>query len=328
MYTSCKTYLAQFQPLVSRVSFLELLSGTPCGFLTDPIYLCPQETRSGLPCPHKLQFDYSNPIHEAFIVIASRLFAKTHRLFVHEEQAITFQVLRDMHLPSFQPCQGMKIPVTDEDISTLPSATDQSALVQLKQELGKLREELEKDNALLSGHMEPLHFGKLKCVGLIFLLLGPQDNDSHLSFITHAANLRAENYGISPVDKFQAKRIVGRIVPAIATTTAAVAGLTCLELYKLVWQHKDLSSYRHDFLQLSQPFLSRSQPVPCPQVYKTLKAVMTELLIFLAQACLQTLQQKNENWKYEALDLLACVPVLGYSLQPQSPPGNRVYGIN
>lgn len=55
-------------------------------------------------------------------MIASRLFAKTHRLLVHEDKAITFQVLRDMHLPPFHPCQGMKIPVTDEDISTLPSA--------------------------------------------------------------------------------------------------------------------------------------------------------------------------------------------------------------
>lgn len=66
----------------------------------------------------------------------------------------------------------------------------------------------------------------------------------------------------------------------------------------------------------------------CWNFLKTLKAIMTELLFFLAQACLQTLQQKNENWKYEALDLLACVPVLGYSVQPQSPPGNRVYSIN
>lgn len=48
-------------------------------------------------------------------------------------------------------------------------------------------------------------------LGLIFPLLGPQDNDSHLSFITHAANLRAENYGISPVDKFQV-RPVGRLL--------------------------------------------------------------------------------------------------------------------
>jgi ubiquitin-activating enzyme E1-like protein 2 len=32
-------------------------------------------------------------------------------------------------------------------------------------------------------------------------------------------------YGIEPSDKLKTKRIAGRIVPAIATTTSAVAGL-------------------------------------------------------------------------------------------------------
>ncbi|XP_063148086.1 ubiquitin-like modifier-activating enzyme 7 isoform X2 [Candoia aspera] len=216
------------------------------------------ETSSGLPfwsrskrCPQQLHFDYNNTTHKTFIVIASRLFAQTHRLHVHEDEATTFQVLLDLHLPPFHPSQGVHIPVTDEEIPALP---DQTMLVELKQELGKLRQELEKNSALFSAHMEPLHFDK--------------DMDSHLDFIIHAANLRAENYGISPVDKFQAKRIVGRIVPAIATTTAAVAGLTCLELYKLVWQHKRLSSYRYSSLQLCEPLLNCSQPLPSIQQYK------------------------------------------------------------
>lgn len=38
-------------------------------------------------------------------------------------------------------------------------------------------------------------------------------------------NLRASMYSIENVDRFKAKLIAGRIVPAIATTTAAVAGL-------------------------------------------------------------------------------------------------------
>ena len=38
-------------------------------------------------------------------------------------------------------------------------------------------------------------------------------------------NLRATMYSIENVDRFKTKLIAGRIVPAIATTTAAVAGL-------------------------------------------------------------------------------------------------------
>jgi len=38
-------------------------------------------------------------------------------------------------------------------------------------------------------------------------------------------NLRASMYSIENSDRLKIKRIAGRIVPAIATTTAAIAGL-------------------------------------------------------------------------------------------------------
>ncbi|XP_064931061.1 ubiquitin-like modifier-activating enzyme 7 isoform X2 [Columba livia] len=90
------------------------------------------------------------------------------------------------------------------------------------------------------------------------------DNDIHVNFITAASNLRAENYGITPADWLTSKRIAGRIVPAIITTTAAVAGLACLEIYKLVWACRDLSCYRNSNLSLSDCLLLRIQPLPPP----------------------------------------------------------------
>ena len=45
---------------------------------------------------------------------------------------------------------------------------------------------------------------------------------------------QARNYGIEEIEKFQAKLKAGRIIPAIATTTAMATGFVCLELYKQV----------------------------------------------------------------------------------------------
>ncbi|CAE7245399.1 Uba1, partial [Symbiodinium necroappetens] len=51
------------------------------------------------------------------------------------------------------------------------------------------------------------------------------DFNFHIEFITRCANLRADNYHIANSDFHKVKLVAGRIVPAIATTTAAVCGL-------------------------------------------------------------------------------------------------------
>lgn len=53
---------------------------------------------------------------------------------------------------------------------------------------------------------------------------------------------------------------MGQIIPAIATTSAAVAGLVVLELYKVVGGAQSLGAFRHSYLHLAENRFSRWVP--------------------------------------------------------------------
>jgi ubiquitin-activating enzyme E1 len=87
------------------------------------------------------------------------------------------------------------------------------------------------------------------------------DTNDHVAFVTAASNLRAICYGIAPVDAMETRRVAGRIVPAMISTTAFVSALSCIELLKLV-QKASLRSHRNSFVNLALPFFAFTQPLP------------------------------------------------------------------
>lgn len=88
------------------------------------------------------------------------------------------------------------------------------------------------------------------------------DTNFHIDFVAATANLRAENYGIEQAERSVIKRVAGNIIPAIATSTAMIAGFVCLEVYKLVQGHTKLESYRNTFINLGISRFCFSEPMP------------------------------------------------------------------
>ncbi|XP_078269784.1 uncharacterized protein LOC144601485 [Rhinoraja longicauda] len=155
-----------------------------------------------------------NSLHMDYVLSAANLFALSYGIRGSCDTTQLVEVLKGVKVPVFTPRSGVKIHVSDQDFQNSNASLDDSCLEELKTTLPSLE-------ALSTFRMFPIEFEK------------DNDKNFHMDFIVAASNLRAENYDIPPADRHKNKLIAGKIIPAIATTTAAVVGLVCLELYKI-----------------------------------------------------------------------------------------------
>ena len=85
------------------------------------------------------------------------------------------------------------------------------------------------------------------------------DSNGHIDFIHACSNLRARNYKIKESDRQKTKMIAGKIIPAIATTTAAITGIVSLQLYTLLQTDK-IDFMRNCFLNLAICLFVMTEP--------------------------------------------------------------------
>lgn len=204
--------------------------------------------------PHPLQFSSADLSYLHFVMAASILRAETFGIPIPDwvkNPKMLAEAVDKVMVPDFLPKKDAKI-VTDEKATTLSTASvdDAAVINDLIMKLEQCRKNL------LSGfRMKPIQFEK------------DDDTNYHMDMIAGLANMRARNYSIPEVDKLKAKFIAGRIIPAIATSTAMATGLVCLELYKVLDGGHKLEDYRNTFANLALPLFSMAEPVP-PKVIK------------------------------------------------------------
>ena len=175
-----------------------------------------------------------------------------------------------IHVPEFQPKAGVTIHENDDQLradndrqKNLEAMRKNSAGAS-ETEAEQLLNRLPKREKIADIKIRPHDFEK------------DDDSNFHMDYVVAVANLRAENYEIQPVERSIIKRIAGKIIPAIATTTAMVTGFVCLEVFKFIQGHKRIESFRNGFVNLALPFFGFSEPVP-PKRQKVEFGVVTQI---------------------------------------------------
>lgn len=203
-------------------------------------------------CPKPLDFDLTAKCEDAemlnhldFVVAAANLRAEMFGITGRTDREYFEATLKDVVVPEFAPAEGVKISANDEE----EKANQQSAAGSGESEAETIFNALPNPAELAGFRLSPIDFDK--------------DIDDHMLFVTSCSNLRAMNYSIPTEDTHRSRAIAGRIIPAIATTTALVTGLICLELYKIIGTPRKeltLEAYKNAFCNLAIPFMTFSEP--------------------------------------------------------------------
>lgn len=202
--------------------------------------------------PEAWELDLNDESVASFIISAANLYAVSygiHPLPVNGIDSNGFDF--DTFVPSDSPCRNVdtaRAALPREHLQWQPSAVKiDSGLASAEAEENPQTTQENSLQDLIANLIEKLN--ELSAISTSGIVAQPADFEKdldmnfHIDFVAAASNIRASNYGISRATRHKTKMIAGKIIAAIATSTACATALVSIELLKLV-QRKKIEDFR------------------------------------------------------------------------------------
>ena len=243
--------------------------------------------------PSPLPFDANDPLHIEFLLALADLRLSMYALpagastnsgwtkgmsvsdVTTEMRQKLVQLLSSVTLPQFRPDSNVKIALT-EDEARQQNGSGASEYVDVDTSCNQILAQLPKVVASSStagvGIIRDTKSAAsaVSTVNVSYrvqVIDFDKDVDSHMRVISARANMRARNYRIPESDLHKARGIAGKIIPAVATTTAMVTGMICLEMIKFILD-KPIDTFQNTFSNLALPLFTSAEPDP-PKYHTT-----------------------------------------------------------
>ena len=201
--------------------------------------------------PDVVELDPKDDLHLHYISACANLIAFNVGIPQNRNKDEISEIASKIELPKFEPKSNVKIQTEeDEKKEEDTKAAEDNADIEEINTLKQLLEDLDiKNLKVKTDDFKPADFEK------------DDDKNFHIDFIHGAANLRARNYRITECDQLKTKMIAGKIIPAIATTTAMIVGAVGMELFKVAQGFDKIEDYRNGFINLAIPLFVFTEPI-------------------------------------------------------------------
>lgn len=206
--------------------------------------------------PSVIEYDPTNESHAAFINSAAILYAKMYNIEIPQDQSKPLaQIAAEITLPEWKPEDDDDFNDDDEKPKKKKKKIPSNIKTIIKNLCNDVSPYRKEENLLNAQEFEK-----------------DDSTNGHVDFVAAAANLRAINYRIKTESAMEIKGIAGNIIPAIATTTAAVCGFVSLEMFKVhSVTKKSIDDFRDGFFNLSTCSFQILSPSPA----KTKKIIIS-----------------------------------------------------